>query len=74
MAFQNKAVGFHVLRKAQLFDAQAIAEVHVAAWKTTYRGIIDEASLSRLLVSNREQLWKKNLEAEGESYSCWVAT
>lgn len=62
------------IRRAQSSDARAIAEVHVAAWKTTYRGIIDEASLDRLSVSHREQLWKRNLEAEGEPYSCWVAS
>jgi hypothetical protein len=45
--------------KAQLSDARAIAEVHVASWKTTYRGIVDDAFLDQLSVHDRESSGKR---------------
>lgn len=35
----------HLIRKAEPQDAESIARVHVASWRTTYSGIIDNAWL-----------------------------
>ncbi len=36
------------VRRAMLADAQAIGEVHVSAWRSTYPGILPESYLARL--------------------------
>jgi GNAT superfamily N-acetyltransferase len=41
------------LRKARVADAIAIGAVHVAAWRSTYPGILPDAYLSRLSVSRQ---------------------
>jgi hypothetical protein len=38
------------VREARLEDARAIAEVHLASWKTTYRGIIAQEYIDGLRV------------------------
>jgi GNAT superfamily N-acetyltransferase len=42
-------------------DARAIAEVQVATWKTTYRGILTDALLDNLSVDEREPRWRERL-------------
>lgn len=54
-------------------DAHAIAEVHIASWRTTYRGNVDDVTLDRLSVANREKQWKMILEQGDASLSCWIA-
>jgi GNAT superfamily N-acetyltransferase len=49
------------VRLARLDDAPTIAEVHVASWRTTYKGIFSDSLLDRLSVDQREQSWKKAL-------------
>ena len=39
-------------------DARRIAEIHVAAWKEAYRGMIPDQLLDGLDVSRREALWR----------------
>lgn len=58
--------------RAQVGDAHAIAKVHVASWRTTYRGIIDDTLLEKLSISNREKQWKKILEENNGLNSCWI--
>jgi GNAT superfamily N-acetyltransferase len=41
------------LRKARVADAIAIGAVHVAAWRSTYPGILPDKYLSRLSVSRQ---------------------
>jgi GNAT superfamily N-acetyltransferase len=41
------------LRKARVADAIAIGAVHVAAWRSTYPGILPDAYLARLSVSRQ---------------------
>lgn len=60
------------IEKAVPEDARAIAEVHVASWKTTYRGIMDDRFLNNLSVSNRELRWREILEKRDHSYTCFV--
>ena len=45
------------LRPAVLNDANAIAEVHVRAWRETYRGIMTDAVLDGLSVQASAQRW-----------------
>ena len=47
-----------IVRPAVLHDARAIAEVHVASWKSTYRGIFPPDVLDGLSVENRESTWQ----------------
>lgn len=44
-------------------DAAAIARVHVASWKTTYRGIVQAEYLAAMDVGVREQRWREQFEA-----------
>lgn len=47
-----------IIRAARADDARGIAEVHVAAWQTTYRGIVPESYLDGLSVDEREARWR----------------
>jgi GNAT superfamily N-acetyltransferase len=51
------------IRPAVIYDARAIAEVHVESWKSTYRGIFPEALLKGLSVEKRESSWRDSLAA-----------
>ncbi|HUG14004.1 MAG TPA: GNAT family N-acetyltransferase [Thermomicrobiales bacterium] len=45
------------IRAATLDDAASIARVHVASWRTTYRGLVPDGLLDRLAVAPRERYW-----------------
>lgn len=65
-----------IIRKARLQDANAIAEVHVNAWKTTYSGILPTAYIERRTYAKRCKSWSKMLEAsmtEITDHSIYVA-
>ncbi len=49
------------IREARSEDARGIAEVHVASWRTTYRGIVPDEHLARLSVEQRAQRWMETL-------------
>ena len=49
------------IRAATVEDAGAIAHVHVASWKSTYRGIVPEAYLAGLDEVLRSRLWHEFL-------------
>jgi ribosomal protein S18 acetylase RimI-like enzyme len=49
------------VRAATPADAAAIAEVHIASWRSSYRGVIDEAYLASLDVAARTAAWDKRL-------------
>ena len=51
------------IRAGSVEDADAIAEVHVKSWQTTYRGIMPELFLQELSVEDRSSMWKKSLRA-----------
>lgn len=46
------------IRKAKTEDAYDLAVVHVASWRTTYKGIIDESYLSAMRVDEKFEQWK----------------
>jgi ribosomal protein S18 acetylase RimI-like enzyme len=45
------------LREAKATDARAIAQVHVAAWRAAYRGMMPDAYLAALSVEERVERW-----------------
>jgi L-amino acid N-acyltransferase YncA len=49
------------VREARLEDARAIAEVHLASWKTTYRGIIAQEYIDGLRVEEGMARWETRL-------------
>lgn len=54
------------IRPATPDDAASIAAVHVASWRESYVGLMPEAILSGLSVSDRTQRWRRILdEASG---------
>jgi len=50
------------VRPARPDDARAIAEIHVAAWREAYRGIVAEDYLAALSVPQRELIWRQAIE------------
>jgi GNAT superfamily N-acetyltransferase len=53
--------GTGAVRPAHPEDARAIAEVHVAGWRTGYRGLFPQPYLDALDVDAHEQRWARNL-------------
>jgi L-amino acid N-acyltransferase YncA len=47
------------IRRATVADADAIAEVHVSSWRTTYAGIVDQTYIDALSVIDRAAAWKR---------------
>ena len=50
-----------VIREATPEDARAIAGVHVASWRTTYRGLLRDAYLDGLDVEDHAGRWRRLL-------------
>jgi ribosomal protein S18 acetylase RimI-like enzyme len=46
------------IREARPEDAAGIAHVHVAVWRSTYRGIMPDALLDDLSVEQRTEWWR----------------
>lgn len=58
-------------RQADLADAESIAVVHVASWRTTYAGILPADLLAGLSLEQRKTQWTRQLEArEASSVPC----
>jgi ribosomal protein S18 acetylase RimI-like enzyme len=51
------------IRAASSSDAHAIAQIHVTAWQTAYRGIVPQAHLDGLSVARREATWASAIES-----------
>lgn len=50
------------IRPAQVADAAAIARVHVASWRTSYVGLVPDATLEGLSVERRTERWRETIE------------
>jgi ribosomal protein S18 acetylase RimI-like enzyme len=46
------------IREATSADARAIAEIHVAAWRAAYRGMMPDGYLASLSVEQRTAFWQ----------------
>ncbi|QIZ82143.1 GNAT family N-acetyltransferase [Thalassovita gelatinovora] len=55
------------IRPAIFDDASGIAQVQVASWKTTYRGILPDALIDRIGVEDRTKSWQKILTTFDET-------
>lgn len=53
------------IRTATPEDANAIAQVHVAAWRSTYRGLLPDDLLANLSEADRAQYWREEAQAIG---------
>lgn len=62
-----------LVRLATPDDADAIAAVHVASWKATYRGHMDDAFLESLSVENRTGMWRHMLARRDDRCGIHVA-
>jgi len=51
-----------LVRSAQLDDATAIARVHVATWRSAYRGLLPDEFLASLSQSHYEEQWRRSLQ------------
>lgn len=63
------------IRPATVSDAQAIALVQVAVWKSTYKGLVPDALIAGMSVSDRAKGWTTILNSFADSGrgACFVA-
>jgi GNAT superfamily N-acetyltransferase len=54
-------------------DAAAIAAVHVASWRSTYRGLVPDGYLDELSVSERELRWREAFSTSHGAHGISVA-
>lgn len=59
------------VRRARITDAAAIGAVHVAAWRSTYPGILPDAYLSRMSATRQARYYETTIAAGG---TVFVAT
>src|SRR5579862_1703146 len=50
-----------IIRPALCNDVRAIAEVHIASWRSTYRGIVTDEFLDRASVEDQVRQWSQAL-------------
>ena len=62
--------GMWKIREAQLEDVRAVSEVHVAAWKSTYAGLIPDTYLQTLSVEKRAEMWAGALRQREKDPRC----
>src|SRR4030095_11206283 len=60
--FRIPAMSEYEVRPAVLRDAKAIAEVHAAAARAAYAGILPDEQLRALAPSTREAKWREAIE------------
>ncbi len=57
-----------VVRRAQVGDVAAIAQVHVQSWREAYRGIIPQRYLEGLSLPAHERQWRRSLADGGWAF------
>ncbi|HYM95946.1 MAG TPA: GNAT family N-acetyltransferase [Candidatus Sulfotelmatobacter sp.] len=50
-----------MVRRAKLDDADAIARVHVASWRTTYRGLLPDDFLASMTEARYADRWRRGI-------------
>jgi ribosomal protein S18 acetylase RimI-like enzyme len=50
-----------IIRPALVSDTQAIAQLHIASWRSTYRGMLSDAYLDDALEHERLEFWRQRL-------------
>jgi GNAT superfamily N-acetyltransferase len=61
------------IRAAVAADAPAIAQLHAASWRRTYRGMISDDYLDGDLVADRLSVWSRRLDTPRPDQRVWVA-
>ncbi len=74
MSARPRAQAPFEVRPARRGEERAIAEVHVASWRETYRGLISDATLDRMSVNSRARIWREQLLIPRPGGSVTVAT
>jgi len=74
MSAHPSAQGPFEVRPARRGEERAIAEVHVASWRETYRGLISAPTLDRMSVNSRARIWREHLLVPRPGGSVTVAT
>ncbi len=49
------------IEPANLTESDAITQVHIASWLTTYRGLIPDQTLDQISFQRRREMWQKVL-------------
>ena len=58
------------IRPATVDDAEAIARVHIEAWRQTYSELVEPGEFDKLSVERRTARWRSKLEEDSDT---WVA-
>jgi ribosomal protein S18 acetylase RimI-like enzyme len=53
------------IRQAERADAQSVADVHLAAWRSAYSGIIPHQALSMMLARRGTEWWMRVINRSG---------
>lgn len=61
------------MRAADNGDVSDMARIHVRSWRAAYRGVLPDALLDGLSVSEREESWRALLTEGGDSWMTLVA-
>ncbi len=61
------------IRHALPADANGIAHAHVASWRTSYQGIVNDDILATLSVEERARNWQRQLATEQPDCFVYVA-
>ncbi|ASN06612.1 GNAT family N-acetyltransferase [Virgibacillus necropolis] len=59
-------------RKAVYDDAEAIANIHITSWKSTYKELLNEKDISNITYENRLALWETILKIQKEDQCTFV--
>ncbi|WP_430787873.1 N-acetyltransferase family protein [Virgibacillus flavescens] len=59
-------------RKAEYKDAEAIADVHISSWKSTYHDLLDEKDITNITYENRLALWETVLRIQKDEQCTYV--
>lgn len=59
-------------RKAVYKDAEAIANIHINSWKSTYKDLLNEKDISNITYENRLALWETVLRLQKEDQCTFV--
>ncbi|MFZ3577337.1 GNAT family N-acetyltransferase [Virgibacillus sp. DJP39] len=59
-------------RKAEYEDAEAIANIHINSWKSTYKELLNEKDISNITYENRLALWQTVLKLQKEDQCTYV--
>jgi GNAT superfamily N-acetyltransferase len=62
------------IRLAGVADADAIAQVHITAWRETYPGMVPASILASVSLVRHAELWRSRLLAPTSRTSTFVAT